>query len=298
MKTYLPAAFLIFLACAAPHGDSGKATGAPYSPLFATGYYSDDPIPDKTAYLTFDDGPSDWTAEILDILKKEKIHATFFICGVWAPDETRKINAFEKYRPALVRMMDEGHVPGNHTIDHKNLAALSPARIAAQVDDNQKLFDAELGAHARHMTLIRPPFGSPYQYPASGAERRKVSAALARRGIVILWSRHFDSSDSKEWVRGEWYEKGPRINISDAEYRRKMQRIYVRLISRANGGGIVILFHDTHPTTRDILRYVIDKLKSEGYRFATMEEYVRWRWNKSSGELVREFIRNEGRGGK
>jgi hypothetical protein len=67
-----------------------------------------------------------------------------------------------------------------------------------------------------------------------------------------------------------------------------MHRIYVRLISRANGNGIVVLFHDTHTTTMDILGKIIEKLKSEGYMFGTLEDYVNWRWHKSRAALVAE----------
>jgi peptidoglycan/xylan/chitin deacetylase (PgdA/CDA1 family) len=256
------------------------------SDAYPPGYYEDDPLPDKTVYLTFDDGPSDWTAGILDILKKERVKATFFICADWAPRTDRTNNDFKKYRDVLLRMMAEGHVVGNHTVDHANLAALTPDRIARELDENQEIFDRELASGARRMLFIRPPFGSPWLQAAPDAVRAKVGAVIRPRGILVMWSRHFDSSDSMEWVRGEWYEKGPRIYMGDEAFRIKMHRIYRRLISRATGRGVVILFHDTHPTTMDILPAVIENLKKGGYRFDSMEGFVRWRWKKSSSELI------------
>jgi peptidoglycan-N-acetylglucosamine deacetylase len=64
--------------------------------------------------LTFDDGPSDSTSEILDLLREHELRATFFVVGFRA-----------EQRPDLVRRAsDEGHVIGNHTWDHVNLAQL------------------------------------------------------------------------------------------------------------------------------------------------------------------------------
>lgn len=253
---------------------------------YPPGYYEDDPLPDKTAYLTFDDGPSDWTAGILDILKKENIRATFFICGDWAPHSSRVNNYFKKYRDVLIRMIKEGHAVGNHTAHHSNLAYLTPEKTARQFDANQELLNKELGPDTITMTLIRPPAGFPWYYPVSTEIREKVGRIIRSRGVVIMWSRHFDSRDSHEWVQGEWYEKGPRIYMGKKAFKDKMHRIYVRLIDRAVGKGMVILFHDTHPTTMDILPAIIGRLKKEGYHFGTMEDYVKWRFGKSSADII------------
>lgn len=258
------------------------------SPAYPPGYYEDDPLPDRTAYLTFDDGPSDWTDEVLDVLRSKKVRATFFVCADWAPHTDRSNNDFRKYRGVLVRMIRDGHAIGNHTADHKNLAGLSREMIGRELDENQELLDRELGADSRTMTLVRPPFGSPWLQPAPDDIRAKVGSVLRERGVLCMWSRHFDSSDSMEWVRGEWYEKGPRINEYSTGFRDKMHRIYERLIRRASGKGMVVLFHDTHPTTVETLPLIIDRLKQEKYRFATMEDFVTWRYNRKSSAIVEE----------
>lgn len=279
ISVLFPVLFM-FLCTTGITGDSG-------SPAYPPGFYEDDPLPDKTAYLTFDDGPSEWTDSILDVLRKEKIKATFFICGDWAPHSTREENDFRKFRGTLVRMIRDGHAIGNHTADHRDLARLEPGQIAAEFDENQQLLDRELGKDSVKMTLIRPPFGSPWYNGYQEADRIKVGKEIKSRGIIFMWSRHFDSGDSKDWVKGDWYKEAPRVNIDDAEFKKRMGWIYERVINRANGKGMVILFHDTHLTTMEILRSVIDKLKSEGYRFATAEDFVKWKWNKSSAELLK-----------
>ena len=63
----------------------------------------------KIAYLTFDDGPSEQTATVLDILKEEGIHATFFLVGEEITAETEEI---------VKRMVEEGHTVGLHTYSH------------------------------------------------------------------------------------------------------------------------------------------------------------------------------------
>ena len=63
----------------------------------------------KYVYLTFDDGPSRITKEVLDILKEENIPATFFIVGAY----------IEGNEDIIRRIYNEGHTIGNHSFSHK-----------------------------------------------------------------------------------------------------------------------------------------------------------------------------------
>ncbi len=67
----------------------------------------DPPVRDSTIYLTFDDGPSSFTTELLDLLKKEKIKATFFV-----------LNWSDKYDKVMKRTVKEGHAIGLHAYKH------------------------------------------------------------------------------------------------------------------------------------------------------------------------------------
>ncbi len=275
--------FLITMtSCAGPHSAADTVSSA-YPP----GYYEDDPLPDKTVYLTFDDGPSEWTDEILNILKKENVKGTFFLCGDWAPHSTKENSDFKKFKTTLIRMIKDGHALGNHSLDHKDLTRLSPEKIALEFDENQALLDKELGKDSLKLTLIRPPFGAPWFSIYSEAAKVKVGDVIKSRGAVIMWSKNFDSGDSKSWVKGDWYKETPKTDVDNAEFRKRMHWIYERVISRADGKGIVILFHDTHLTTMEILPQVIEKLKSSGYKFATAEELIKWKYRKGSAELIR-----------
>jgi peptidoglycan/xylan/chitin deacetylase (PgdA/CDA1 family) len=264
---------------------SDPAAAPPRDSLYwPQGYYTGDPIPLRTVYLTFDDGPSDFTAQILDILKEEGVRATFFL------NSYDKDNPFHadtgqnymfRYADVLRRMVDEGHAIGNHTYSHQDLARLGPRQTAFQLDTLQRQLHEVLGDKTPRLYLIRPPFGSPWLGNwNSGRQREKVCAELKDRGIVMLWTTGWDSSDSADWVAGEWFEaSAKRYHPGSAPYERKMEREATRILRRADGGaGGIVLMHDTHPTSRDVLKSLIEELKRRGYSFGTLEDYCRWRW--------------------
>lgn len=99
----------------------------------------------KEVALTIDDGPHTPTGDqILDVLKKEKVRATFFIVGIKMRE-----------RPDLVRrMLAEGHEVANHTYDHQRLSKLRPDQIRHEINDNDINFYRITG---RHLDLLRPP---------------------------------------------------------------------------------------------------------------------------------------------
>jgi peptidoglycan/xylan/chitin deacetylase (PgdA/CDA1 family) len=98
------------------------------------------------AALTFDDGPSPDTARILDILRANRVHAVFFLCGANA----------ERYPELVRRIRDEGHQIGNHTYSHPYLYLMSREKIAAEIDRTQDALEKISG---RRPTLFRPPYG-------------------------------------------------------------------------------------------------------------------------------------------
>jgi peptidoglycan/xylan/chitin deacetylase (PgdA/CDA1 family) len=96
--------------------------------------------------LTFDDGPSEFTAGILDELDRRGALATFFAMGEKAAP----------YREILTRMTAEGHEVGNHTWNHPHLPTLLPAQITAQIADSSR---ALADASGQPMRMFRPPYG-------------------------------------------------------------------------------------------------------------------------------------------
>ncbi|MFF4210451.1 polysaccharide deacetylase family protein [Streptomyces sp. NPDC001796] len=101
----------------------------------------------KCIALTFDAGPSENSAKLLDILKEKKVPATFFLLGK---------GHIEKYPELVQRMAAEGHEVASHTWDHKILTQISPQQIR---DELQRPDDAIEKLTGHRPTLMRPPQG-------------------------------------------------------------------------------------------------------------------------------------------
>jgi peptidoglycan-N-acetylglucosamine deacetylase len=129
----------------------------------------------NVAYLTFDDGPHPTTTpELLDLLARLKVKATFFLIGDQA-----------KAHPEIVRrLVSEGHAIGNHSMSHPNMRKLNPSAQLAQVDWADAVL-AEFDGRPRHM--YRPPRGH--------ATVATILRAFARAQPLVLWS--FDSLDHR-----------------------------------------------------------------------------------------------------
>lgn len=235
------------------------------------GYYPGDPLPPHTVYLTFDDGPCDFTGQVLDILKEENVRATFFMNSYDKDNpfhaDTGK-NLLFRYANVLRRMVEAGNVIGNHTYSHRDMADLSRSQINFQLNTLQRQLTEVLGAKTPRLYLIRPPFGSPWfgDYHTN-VEKKRVCSAIKDRGIVMLWTAGWDSSDSFEWASGEWYKASvARYRPGGRAYKSKMEREMSRILRSADGHASgIILMHDTHPTLRDILGALIEELKRRGY---------------------------------
>jgi peptidoglycan/xylan/chitin deacetylase (PgdA/CDA1 family) len=102
----------------------------------------------KLAAITFDDGPSNYTATLLDGLKELGAKATFFMQG-WRA---------EMFPSTVRRVYEEGHQIASHTYDHPELTSLSNEKIKEQLQKTDKILDGHLGMDFDYM--LRPPYGS------------------------------------------------------------------------------------------------------------------------------------------
>lgn len=104
---------------------------------------------EKVVYLTFDDGPDDKvTPQILDVLKEEGVHATFYVLGVMV----------EQYPEVLKRIFTEGHAIGNHSYNHNyEEIYASPWAFAEQFIKNDEIIQAYIGVRP---LIIRAPGGT------------------------------------------------------------------------------------------------------------------------------------------
>lgn len=123
------------------------------------------PAPGPVVYLTFDDGPHPvHTAEVLDVLRRYGVRATFFVVGAMV----------ERFPHLLNRALLEGHTVANHTWNHENLADLSGEDIDRTIERTQEI----LGANAT--ACIRPPYGALDDLARQRAEEHGLD--------VIMWS--------------------------------------------------------------------------------------------------------------
>ena len=144
--------------------------GAPSATLLGPALVRDAFLPGgpREVALTFDDGPSvPYTGQVLDILRKNRVHATFFICGANA----------ERYPDLVRRIKAEGHEIGNHTYSHPYLYLMDRDKIAAEIDRTQDSIQKISGRRPR---LFRPPFGVRWF---------SLWPLLRERGLtMVLWS--------------------------------------------------------------------------------------------------------------
>ena len=97
--------------------------------------------------LTYDDGPSKYTQDILDLLKENNSAATFFVLG----------SQVSKYEEAVIQMVDGGNQVGNHSYDHKRLTSLNDEELFNQINNTDNLiYETAL----YKTSIMRPPYGS------------------------------------------------------------------------------------------------------------------------------------------
>lgn len=195
-------------------------------------------VPAKHVALTFDDGPTEWSARILDVLARQHVKATFFVVGSKVAE-----------RPDLVRrMMDEGHEVGVHSFTHVNLANVPPWRLRLEVDQTQLVIAAATG---RTTDLLRPPFSS-----TADAVVGSDWLSLARmHGYRVVYT----DLDTEDW-------------------RKPGVEAIVAAGTPAEGRGAVVMLHDgggDRAETVAALERLIVKLKAEGYTFDTVSEAVK-----------------------
>jgi peptidoglycan/xylan/chitin deacetylase (PgdA/CDA1 family) len=194
--------------------------------------------------LTFDDGPNDrYTQELLERLADAQVRATFFFIGRHA-----------QQLPWLVRRVAaEGHVIGNHTVNHPNLAFLPTARIREELLECNATLEDILGTPVHY---FRPPYGG--RRPAV----LRIAQELGLR--TVLWN-----SMGYDWRP----HRSPKAIMKAVE--RGIRR------NRTAGRGSTILLHDGAPETQDANRgrtvaataSLLERGLAAQYRFVTVEDW-------------------------
>ena len=188
-----------------------------YNAVFLAG---DEPV----VYMTFDEGYEyGLTPQFLDVLKEKGVKGLFFV--------TRD---FVKAEPELVqRMIDEGHVVGNHSWSHKNYSTLTPKEAA---EDMMKLHD-----------LVKEQFGYEMKYfrfPSGNFNEQTLAVVQSMGYKSVFWSFAY-----KDWLTDDQPDPA-----SSAD----------KIVAAACPGNIYLL-HAVSSTNAQILGDVIDRIEAAGY---------------------------------
>ena len=188
---------------------------------------------DKKIYLTFDCGyENGYTPAILDALEKHNVKAAFFVVG----------NYLETSPDLVKRMVEEGHIVGNHTYHHPDMSQISdPASFQEEITSLEKKYQEITGLEMQK--FYRPPQG---KYSESNL---KMAQELGYQ--TVFWSLAYV----------DWY----------VDQQPTQEEAYAKLLPRIHPGAVVLL-HSTSKTNAEILDDLLTKWEQEGYTFGTLNE--------------------------
>ena len=197
----------------------------------------------KTAYLTFDDGPSSNTIKILNTLKENNIKATFFING--------------NYDKEIVqRIINEGHAIGNHTHSHsyKNIYKSADAFL----EDFYKLENALFNDFGIRPTIIRFPGGS------NNTVSHKYGGKTIMDSIIKTMVK-------KGYQYFDWSVTSGDADATPATKEQIISNVINRSLKLNNP---IVLMHDavSKKATAEAVPEIIKQLKTAGYTFGVLSE--------------------------
>jgi len=188
-------------------------------------------LPQKAAYLTFDDGPNSQTPELLALLEELHVPATFFFVGANVaerPDEARMI-------------LDAGHAVGCHTMYHSY----------GKLKESTDYVERDIGRFMDAMRAVDPAFTTDlYRFPGGSTSYKSATKRFVRDLGYAWFDWDVSNGDAK-------YKFG-----SDEE----QYAFTVKRIEHAPD-VIILLMHEGKPRTRRVLPDVVDYLREQGYEF-------------------------------
>ena len=211
----------------APSGPTSREKLSVYDAVYVGN--SEEPV----LYLTFDAGyENGCTEKILDTLKKHDVKAAFFLVG----------NYLQKNADLVRRMVDEGHIVGNHTMNHPDMSAITDkATFQKELEGLETLFTEVTGKELPK--YYRPPQG------IYSEENLKMAKELGYK--TVFWSLAYKDWDNNKQPTTE-YALG-------------------KLIPRSHNGAVILL-HSTSQTNAEVLDELLTQWKAKGYRFETIDK--------------------------
>lgn len=205
-------------------------------------YEHEEKVNGKIIYLTFDDGPSIYTDEILNILDKYNVKATFFVvCSKDLPEFSKKY-------------IEKGHTIGLHSCSHKYSDIYSSEE--AYFNDLNKLSNIIEESSGYKSKYIRFPGGS------------SNSVSKFNRGIITRLANKLKDQGYKYY---DW-----NIDSNDAGGA-SSEQVYSNVIGALENNDrniSMVLMHDTKVSTKDALENIIKKALEMGYTFGNINDYT------------------------
>lgn len=211
-----------------------------YPDFYAPQTYSANSAPNKTAYLTFDDGPSGNTDIILQTLQEENVKATFFVVGT---DDAGNL-------ARMRRIVQEGHTIGMHSYSHSYKKIY--ASVEAFLKDMYQVFNLIKDTTGVTPTCFRFPGGSINSY--NKAVYKDIKAEMIRRGFVP-YDWNVSSGDA-----------------STTKYTPEQLTGHV-LNGIGSKSRIIVLMHDSSSkeNTAQAVRQIIIGIREKGFIFAPLD---------------------------
>ena len=187
---------------------------------------------EKVIYLTFDEGyEAGYTEKILNTLKENEVKATFFITSHYLNTASDLVE----------RMINEGHLVGNHTVNHKSMPSISNEEIEKEI---MKLHQAVMEKFNYEMKYMRPPKGE------FNERTLKKTSELGYK--TVMWSfAYFDWDEKKQ----------PSLEESK------------KMITNNFHCGEIMLLHPNSKTNSEVLDSIIKAAKEQGYEFKLLDEF-------------------------
>ncbi|WP_434797002.1 polysaccharide deacetylase family protein [Terrisporobacter vanillatitrophus] len=206
-------------------------------------------IDEKLIALTFDDGPDeDFTPQILDILKKYNVKATFYVIG-------EKVQYNKKI---IKREYEEGHEIGNHTYTHINVSKNGYNKIKKEIGDTQSAVKSVTGVYPK---TFRPPYR---------AISKDMCEIIKEKDMnIVLWSY----VDARDW-------QSPGVSSIVKSIETGIQNGCIILLHDYNK------VRNSKSQTIDALDIIIPDLLEKGYKFVTISELIEHLEKNTNNEKI------------
>jgi peptidoglycan-N-acetylmuramic acid deacetylase len=185
----------------------------------------------KVLYLTFDCGyENGYTAKILDVLKEKQVPAAFF-CTLDDIKEEPQI---------IARMINEGHIVGNHSHTHPSFPSLSRSQMAKEIQDCDNYLRTNFGYTSKF-----------FRFPKGDYSECALDLVQSVGFVSVFWSLSYSDWDTNE-------QKG-----ADYAFEKVTQRLHP---------GAIMLLHAVSSDNAGALGRIIDYAREQGYEFSTLDK--------------------------